>query len=86
MRYVVILLLGILLGGGAAMFFMGAPAAKLAPGTAVRPPDQGGNPPATVVLGFEESFVDAVNSPEPSATPTRCWRRRFPDWERRRST
>ncbi|HZI60727.1 MAG TPA: hypothetical protein VFD62_08445 [Pyrinomonadaceae bacterium] len=60
MRYVVILLLGILLGGGAAMFFMGAPAAKLAPGTAVRPPDQGGNPPATVVLGFEESFVDAV--------------------------
>lgn len=60
MRYVVILLLGILLGGGAAMFFMGAPAAKLAPGTAVRPPDQGGNPPATVVLAFEESFVDAV--------------------------
>lgn len=60
MRYVVILLLGILLGGGAAMFFMGAPAAKLAPGTAVRPPDQGGSPPATVVLGFEESFVDAV--------------------------
>jgi hypothetical protein len=60
MRYVVILLLGILLGGGAAMFFMGAPTAKLAPGMAVRAPDQGGNPPATVVLGFEESFVDAV--------------------------
>jgi hypothetical protein len=60
MRYVVILLLGLLLGAGAAMFFMGAPAAKLAPGSAVRSPDQGGNPPATVVLGFEESFVDAV--------------------------
>jgi hypothetical protein len=60
MRYVVILLLGILLGGGAAMFFLGAPAAKLAPGTAVRAPDQGGNPPATIVLSLEQSFIDAV--------------------------
>lgn len=60
MRYVVILILGILLGGGAAMFFMGAPVAKLAPGTTVKPPEQGGNPPATIVLGFEESFVDGV--------------------------
>ena len=60
MRYVVILLLGILLGGGAAMYFMGAPRAKSVPGTAVRPPDQGGSPPATVVLSLEQSFVDAV--------------------------
>jgi hypothetical protein len=60
MRYVLILLLGILLGGGAAMYFMGAPRAKSAPGTAVRPPDPGGNPPATVVLGLEQSFIDAV--------------------------
>jgi hypothetical protein len=42
------------------MFFMGAPTAKLAPGAAVRAPDQGGNPPATIVLGLEQSFVDAV--------------------------
>lgn len=60
MRYVGILLLGILLGGGAAMFFMGAPAAKLALGTTIKPPDQGGNPPATIVLGLEQSFIDAV--------------------------
>ena len=60
MRYVVILLLGILLGGGAAMYFMGAPRARLVPGTTVRPPDQGGSPPATVVLGLEQSFIDAV--------------------------
>jgi hypothetical protein len=60
MRYVVILLLGILLGGGAAMFFMGAPAAKFVPGTAIRPPDQGGSPPATIVVGLEQSFIDAV--------------------------
>jgi hypothetical protein len=60
MRYVVILLLGILLGGGAAMFFMGAPSAKPALGAAVRPPDQGVNPPATIVIGLEESFIEAV--------------------------
>jgi hypothetical protein len=60
MRYVVILIVGILLGGGAAMYFMGAPSAKPAIGAAVRPPDQGANPPATVVLALEQSFVDAV--------------------------
>ncbi len=60
MRYVVILLLGILLGGGAAIFFLGAPPAKSAPGQAVQPPDQGGNPPATVVIALEQSFIDAV--------------------------
>ena len=60
MRYVVILLLGILLGGGAAMFFMGAPSATSVPGTAIKPPDQGGTPPATIVLGLEQSFIDGV--------------------------
>jgi len=60
MRYVVILLLGILLGGGAAIFFLGAPPAKAVPGQAVKPPDQGGSPPGTVVIALEQSFVDAV--------------------------
>lgn len=60
MRYVVILLLGILLGGGAAIFFLGAPPAKAVPGQAVKPPDQGGTPPGTVVIALEQSFVDAV--------------------------
>ena len=60
MRYVVILVLGILLGAGGAIFFLGAPPAKSAPGTAIKPPDQGGPPPATVVVSLEQSFVDAV--------------------------
>ena len=60
MRYVVILLLGILLGGGAAIFFLGAPPAKAVPGQSVKPPDQGGSPPGTVVIALEQSFVDAV--------------------------
>lgn len=60
MKYVLILLLGILLGGGAAIFFLGAPPAKSAPGQAVKPPDQGGTPPSTVVIALEQSFIDAV--------------------------
>jgi hypothetical protein len=60
MRYVLILLLGILLGGGAAIFFLGTPSAKSAPGQAVQAPDKGGNPPGTVVIAMEQSFFDAV--------------------------
>ena len=60
MRYVVILLVGILLGGGAAVFFLGTPPAKAVPGHVVQAPNQGGNPPGTVVVALEQSFVDAV--------------------------
>ena len=60
MRYVLLLLVGILVGGGAAIFFLGVPPAKSAPGQAVRPPDQGGVPPATVVISLEQSFIDGV--------------------------
>ena len=60
MRYVVVLLVGILLGGGAAIFFLGAPPAKSAPGQEVRAPDQGSTPPATVVVTLEQSFVDSM--------------------------
>jgi hypothetical protein len=60
MRYVGLLLLGILLGAGGAIFFLGAPPAKSAPGTQVEPPDQGAAPPATVVVSLEQSFIDVV--------------------------
>ena len=60
MRYVVILLLGILLGGGAVVFFLGTPPAKSAPGQAIKPPDQNGNQPGAVVISLEQSFIDAV--------------------------
>ena len=60
MRYVVVLILGILLGVGASVYFLGIGPAKKAPGVAVRPPDNGQNPPATVEIGLEQSFVDAV--------------------------
>jgi hypothetical protein len=62
MKYALMLVLGIVLGGGAAIFFLGAPPAKSAPGQAVKPPDQGAAPPSTVVLAMEQSFIDAVLS------------------------
>ena len=36
MKYVLMLIVGILLGGGAAIYFLGVPSAKSAPGQAVR--------------------------------------------------
>jgi len=51
---------GILLGGAVAIFFLGVPPAKSAPGQAVQAPAPGGTPPGTVVIGLEQSFIDAV--------------------------
>jgi hypothetical protein len=62
MKYVVVLLVGILLGGGAAVFFLGTPPAKSAPGQVIKPPDQSGNQPGAVVIALEQSFIDAVLS------------------------
>lgn len=60
MKYVVILVLGILLGGGAVVFFLGVPPAKSAPGQVIKPPDQSGAQPGAVVIALEQSFIDAV--------------------------
>lgn len=60
MKYVVVLLVGILLGGGVAVFFLGTPPAKSAPGQAIKPPDQSGNQPGAVVVALEQSFIDGV--------------------------
>jgi len=60
MRYVVVLLVGILLGGGAAVYFLGTPPAKSAPGQVIKPPDQSGSQPGAVVISLEQSFIDAV--------------------------
>jgi hypothetical protein len=60
MKYVLLLISGIVLGGGAAIFFLGAPRAGSAPGTAVKAPEAGVNPPATVVITLDQGLVDAV--------------------------
>jgi len=58
MKYILILLLGLLIGVGTAIFFLGTPGAKAVPGVAVRTPDPAGDPPATVVVSLSNTFVD----------------------------
>jgi hypothetical protein len=60
MKYVAILLIGILFGGGVAVYFLGTPPAKSAPGHAIKPPDQSGNQPGAVVIALDQSFVNGV--------------------------
>jgi hypothetical protein len=60
MRYLLILLLGIVIGGAAAIFFLGSPRAKALPGARVEAPPPGGDPPGTVVVSVSESFVDQL--------------------------
>jgi hypothetical protein len=60
MKYILALVLGLLLGGGAAFYFLGVSHAKLPPGTLVKAPEQGGDQPGTAVLTLDEKFFDAL--------------------------
>ena len=57
MRYVIILLLGLIVGAGGAVYFLGTPRAKSAPGTQVQAPEAGGNPAGTVIVTLPNGFV-----------------------------
>lgn len=60
MRYIVILLLGAVLGGGMAIFFLGAPRARSAPGVNLKPADPAGDPPGSLAITLEQGFVDSL--------------------------
>jgi hypothetical protein len=60
MKYILILLLGLILGGALAFYFLGVSHAKLPPGTLVKAPEQGGDQPGTAVLTLDEKFFDAL--------------------------
>lgn len=60
MRYLIILLMGLIVGAGAAVFFLGTPRSKSTPGAVVKAPDPGGDPASTVVITLPNSFVDGV--------------------------
>ena len=59
MKYVILLVLGIILGGAGAIYFLGTPRAKL-PGTAVQAPSPGGDPQGTIVMTLDDKFFDQV--------------------------
>lgn len=62
MRYFLLFLLGLVVGGIATFyFFVGAPRVKsLHTGAAVQAPDAAGDPPGTAVLTLDEKFFDAL--------------------------
>jgi len=60
MRYLIILLLGLVLGGGGAIYFLGAPRANSLPGTRVQAPNPAGDAPGTAVITLDEKFFDAI--------------------------
>jgi hypothetical protein len=60
MRYVLILLLGLVVGGAVTIFFLGTPRAKTIPGAKVQAPAAGGDPPSTVVVSLNSGFVDEM--------------------------
>ena len=57
MRYVIILLLGLVVGAGAAVFLLGTPRAKSTPGTQVQAPEASGDPAGTVIVTLTNGFV-----------------------------
>lgn len=63
MRYIIMLLLGAIVGAGLTYYFLvGAPRAKQSKlgAQAVQAPDAGGDPPGTIVLTFDEKFFDTL--------------------------
>ena len=61
MRYVLTLLGGLVVGGALVFFlFVGAPRAKPMPGSVVKPPEQGGDPPGTAIVTLDEKFFDTL--------------------------
>jgi hypothetical protein len=62
MRYIIILVLGLVLGAGAAIFLLGVPrAAHSLPGTAIQPPNPGGDAPGTAVVVLDQKlFADVL--------------------------
>ena len=60
MKYVLLLVLGVIIGAAAAIFFLGVPSAKAIPGAVVQTPPPGGDPPSTVVVALSDSFLNEV--------------------------
>ncbi|MGH9929533.1 MAG: hypothetical protein ACREA9_09915 [Pyrinomonadaceae bacterium] len=60
MKYILLLVLGLIIGAAAAIYFLGVPSAKSAPGAAVQAPSAGGDPPGTVVVSISDSFLNEM--------------------------
>jgi hypothetical protein len=62
MKYVILLVLGVILGAAGAIYFLGTPRAHKLPGTVVQTPPPNGDPPGTLVMALDDTFFDQVMS------------------------
>ena len=60
MKYVIVLIVGLIVGAGAAVFILGIPRAMSAPGAKVEAPEAGGNPSDAVVVTLTSGFLDGL--------------------------
>lgn len=60
MRYLIVLLLGLLLGGGTAVFFLGYRGTRSAPGAPIKSPDAGGEAATTAVIELPDRFLNEL--------------------------
>ena len=60
MKYLLLLVFGLIIGAAGAIYFLGIPSAKAIPGAIVQAPPPGGDPPATVVVSISDSFLNEV--------------------------
>src|SRR5919106_4002016 len=60
MRYLLTLLLGLILGGGAAVYFLGSPRAGASPGVPVTAPEGGAKPPGSAAVEVDHQFFDRL--------------------------
>ncbi|HKZ01110.1 MAG TPA: hypothetical protein VJ180_02665 [Pyrinomonadaceae bacterium] len=60
MKYLLILVLGLFLGAGAAMFFLGMPSSKSVPGVAVKGPSPSDQQKSTVVVTVDNTFFEQL--------------------------
>lgn len=60
MKYLLLLVFGLIIGAVGAIFFLGVPSAKAIPGAVVQAPPPGGDPPGTVVVSISDSFLNEM--------------------------
>ena len=60
MKYVLLLIVGLVIGAAAAIYLLGVPSAKATPGVAVQAPAPGGDPPGTVIISLSDSFLNEM--------------------------
>ena len=60
MKYILLLVVGLIVGAVGAIFFLGVPSAKTIPGAVVQAPSPGGDPPGTVVVSINDSFLNEM--------------------------